>query len=87
MKIALGVENEHTSYRALESDLENDAGFEITIKNLCGLFVIVVDNKVYLIHQTAKEFFRRTETGASLDHGWKSVHHVDRIRTCHCKSV
>ncbi|GAW21984.1 hypothetical protein ANO14919_115150 [Xylariales sp. No.14919] len=27
-----------------------------TIRDLCGLFVIVIDSKVYLLHQTAREF-------------------------------
>src|SRR5207302_4871890 len=30
--------------------------FEKTVKNLCGLFVRVIDSKIYLVHQTAREF-------------------------------
>ena len=37
------------------------------IKNICGLFVSVVDFKVYLIHQTAREFLLGEEDG-----GWKN---------------
>jgi ankyrin repeat domain-containing protein 50 len=37
-------------------DLENEGSFRITVKELCGLFVNVRDGKIYLIHQTAKEF-------------------------------
>jgi ankyrin repeat protein len=42
----------------LECDLELDSreAFVKKIENLCGLFVTVVDGKIYLIHQTAKEF-------------------------------
>src|SRR5207302_10557530 len=29
---------------------------EATIKTLCGLFVRIVDSKVFLVHQTAREF-------------------------------
>ncbi|PUU83435.1 NACHT-ANK domain protein transcript variant 1 [Tuber borchii] len=30
--------------------------FETTVKNLCGLFIRIIDSKVYLVHQTAREF-------------------------------
>ncbi|KAH6639236.1 ankyrin repeat-containing domain protein [Boeremia exigua] len=30
------------------------------IRELCGLFVVIVDDKVYLLHQTAKEFLLRS---------------------------
>lgn len=54
MNIALAIEDEHRSYQDL--DLEAETKFKITVRNLCGLFVSVIDQKVYLIHQTAKEF-------------------------------
>jgi ankyrin repeat domain-containing protein 50 len=54
MNIALAIEDHHRSYEDL--DLKNEARFETTVRNLCGLFVSVIDQKVYLIHQTAKEF-------------------------------
>ena len=54
MNIALAIEDHHRSYEDL--DLRNEARFETTVRNLCGLFVSVIDQKVYLIHQTAKEF-------------------------------
>ncbi|KAH9235748.1 hypothetical protein K456DRAFT_1800685, partial [Colletotrichum gloeosporioides 23] len=38
-------------------DLELDyTHFKLRIRDLCGLFVFINDNRVYLIHQTAKEF-------------------------------
>jgi hypothetical protein len=36
--------------------LEEEESFRKKIENLCGLFVSVIDQKLYLIHQTAKEF-------------------------------
>jgi hypothetical protein len=54
MNIALAIENHHRQSQDL--DLEDEARFEATVRDLCGLFVSVVDKKVYLIHQTAKEF-------------------------------
>ncbi|KAF2489696.1 hypothetical protein BU16DRAFT_495019, partial [Lophium mytilinum] len=54
MNIALAVEDHHRSYDDL--DLDDEARFEVSARNLSGLFVTVVDQRVYLIHQTAKEF-------------------------------
>ena len=54
MNVALAIEDYHRCYDNL--DLEKEATFGSTIRNLCGLFVTVVDQKGYLIHQTAKEF-------------------------------
>lgn len=33
-----------------------------TVRELCGLFVSIRDERIYLIHQTAKEFFVAKET-------------------------
>ena len=54
MNIALTIEDHHRSFKDL--DLEDEIGFEGTVRHLCGLFISVIDQKVYLIHQTAKEF-------------------------------
>src|SRR5262249_26533700 len=40
---------------------------EIHLRNLCGLFVTVVDNKVYLLHQTAREFLFQNTTHNTAD--------------------
>ena len=67
MNIALAIEDHHRSYEDL--DLEKEATFGTTVRNLCGLFVSIIDERVYLIHQTAKEFLVATdETHAR---GWK----------------
>ncbi|PWW75216.1 hypothetical protein C7212DRAFT_352644 [Tuber magnatum] len=31
-------------------------GFERTVENLCGHFVRIIDSRIYLVHQTAREF-------------------------------
>ncbi|KAL9611416.1 MAG: hypothetical protein Q9167_003922 [Letrouitia subvulpina] len=36
------------------------------IKNICGLFVTIVDSKVYLIHQTAREYLICPDSSSSL---------------------
>jgi ankyrin repeat protein len=83
MNIALAIEDHHRSYEDL--DLESDSRFEHTLRNICGLFVSVVDRKVYLFHQTAKEFLMAKSQETSS--GWKySLDPVDShlviARTC-----
>ncbi|KAL8946936.1 MAG: hypothetical protein Q9183_007840, partial [Haloplaca sp. 2 TL-2023] len=54
INIAMVVEECNTSFEALDYwKLETAAD---RIKNICGLFATVVDSKVYLIHQTARDF-------------------------------
>ena len=43
-------------------DLEPEERFRTKVRNICGLFVNIVDSKVYLIHQTAKEFLMGTRS-------------------------
>lgn len=54
MRIALAIENQHRCYSDL--DFEHEARFESWVRNLCGLFIVVADQKIYLIHQTARDF-------------------------------
>ncbi|KAF9870219.1 hypothetical protein CkaCkLH20_12305 [Colletotrichum karsti] len=37
-------------------ELESDEDFQDRLRSLCGLFVSIHEDKVYLLHQTAKEF-------------------------------
>jgi ankyrin repeat protein len=67
MNIALAIEDHHQCYDDL--DLDDEARFETTVKSLSGLFVSVRDQKVYLIHQTAKEFLLAKSDVATC--GWK----------------
>lgn len=54
MDIALAVQD-HSKSEA-ELDLEGDKNLKNNIRNLCGLFLNVTDSKIFLIHQTAREF-------------------------------
>ncbi|KAI9163980.1 Ankyrin repeat domain-containing protein [Paramyrothecium foliicola] len=47
-----------------ELDLEPEERFRRTIRALCGLFVTITDSKVYLLHQTAREFLVQTTTAS-----------------------
>jgi ankyrin repeat domain-containing protein 50 len=67
INIALAIEDHHKCYDNL--DLENEMRFGSSVRNLCGLFVSVVDQKIYLIHQTAKEFL--IAKGETLTGRWR----------------
>ena len=75
MNVAINVEKDTKSYKDLDLDPEEKFGSDI--KNLCGLFVSVIDNKIYLIHQSAKEFLIFQEKASPCipctlsDHGFQ----------------
>lgn len=54
MRIALAIEEDCSCYDDL--DLEKESTFAMTVRNLCGLFVNIVNDEIFLIHQTAKPF-------------------------------
>jgi ankyrin repeat protein len=45
-----------------EDDIVSTDELEIHLRNICGLFVTVVDRRVYLLHQTAREFLSQNTT-------------------------
>lgn len=57
MALALTIKESHRSYNELE--LEPEGRFRNTVRELCGLFVTIIDSKIYLLHQTAREFLVR----------------------------
>ena len=60
MNIALAIYEDSRSKEDL--DLEPEDRFRTTVRNLCGLFVSVIDSRIYLIHQTAKEFLIKDDS-------------------------
>jgi hypothetical protein len=36
--------------------LQSEALFKTTLRHLCGIFLMIFDNRVYLLHHTAHEF-------------------------------
>ena len=76
MNVALAIErwSDHES----ELDVDPEETFELTIRELCGLFVTVKKGQIYLIHQTAREFLIRDKDHARKDAleytGWNWRH-------------
>ena len=60
MNIAFNIKESAKSVDDLH--LQKDKDFEVTVRNLCGLFVNIVDSKIYLIHQTARQYLIQSET-------------------------
>ena len=54
MSVAFALRENHRSYGDL--DLRSEERFRENVRDLCGLFVTIIDLKIYLLHQTAKEF-------------------------------
>ena len=71
---ALVIREDHKSYGSLQDEIDPDpAQRQNIIRHLCGLFVIIVDSRVYLLHQTAREFLVEYSTSAHSRHfqNWK----------------
>jgi ankyrin repeat protein len=76
LNVALTVELQHKSYDDLRADLDDEERFETTVRNMCGLFVTILDQKIYLIHQTAREFLVARH---EVRDGWK--HSLDPVQS------
>ncbi len=76
MDIALAAQRNVTAYEDLNLEEDNIGAY---IGHLCGLFVTVVDSRIYLIHQTAKHFLLKKH-GTAIPQSWK--HSLD-LQTSH----
>ncbi len=59
MNFAMALRPAHKYYQHVK--LKSDEWFQERLRDICGLFVTVVDSKVYLLHQTAREFLVRVD--------------------------
>ncbi|KAN0066704.1 hypothetical protein V8E54_015174 [Elaphomyces granulatus] len=51
MALALTIRENHR-----DLDLKSEDRLRETIRDICGLFVTIIDSRIYLLHETAKEF-------------------------------
>ncbi|KAM6476251.1 hypothetical protein HDV62DRAFT_396184 [Trichoderma sp. SZMC 28011] len=58
--LTLALGDEFSSHEKLQENLWPQDRFKTTPGNLCGLFISIHDSKLYLIHQTAREFLLDT---------------------------
>jgi len=64
MNVALALATSDTCTSYDELDLQQDDAFKSSLRDICGLFISIHDSKVYLLHQTAREFLLRKPQGA-----------------------
>jgi ankyrin repeat protein len=82
MAMALGVALRHA--KTADEASASHRGLEEKIRRLCGLFVFIKDTKIYLIHQTAREFLV-TKVNRSTSFKWylePSETEVEMTRIC-----
>ncbi len=63
MDVALAIANQDSVSSYGELQLEGD-NLKTVIRDLCGLFIYISDSRVYLFHQTAKEFLMKTDSSS-----------------------
>ena len=80
--IALEIQTDliSPSLSLADLDCEGATKRKRTIRRSCGLFISIIDSRVYLIHQTAREFLERKNQDASGSGKWK---HSIGLRDAH----
>lgn len=79
MSLALVLQESHRSYDDLELEfIVAGDRFREKVRDICGLFVTIIDSRLYLLHQTAKEFLIQNDTansseGVRMDLKWKHL--------------
>ncbi|KAJ5778644.1 hypothetical protein N7520_001890 [Penicillium odoratum] len=56
VSLALAVTPGCQSYDGIKDEIEPVERFKFTLRQICGLLLTVIDSKVYLLHQSVKEF-------------------------------
>jgi ankyrin repeat domain-containing protein 50 len=78
LNIAWAIRPQHKSKNEVEHSLEPNIAR--TVRGLCGLFVRIIDGKIYLVHQTAKEFLIPKANNVATD-GMLPWHCVDPLQS------
>jgi ankyrin repeat domain-containing protein 50 len=85
MALALAIRDNHQSYNDL--DLKSEAFFRVRIRDICGLSVTIIDSRIYLLHQTVKEFLVQNDQEIHPrnvnDHGDLKWKHSLRLQDSH----
>ncbi|KAK6336768.1 hypothetical protein TWF718_009558 [Orbilia javanica] len=96
MYVAFNLKADHQSYGSFKGNLspEEIKRFGYDVRDRCGLFVRVMDSKIYLIHQTAREFLVRREKEGGDGGGEnlacpaeRSTRWKDSLRMQHCHQL
>lgn len=69
MNVALELSLQpYPSNEELQTELEADESFQRSLENICGLFIRIQGGRVYLLHQTVREFLVSNPTAQRSDH-------------------
>ena len=74
LSVALAVQKLHQSDDEIQDEMEPVERFKATIRDLCGLLLVIIEEKVYLLHQTVKEFLVQDSSPSdsiSAIHTWQ----------------
>ncbi|KAL4997728.1 hypothetical protein BDV10DRAFT_194905 [Aspergillus recurvatus] len=64
VSLAMAFKADDQSIDDIRDEIQtDDERTKIMVRNLCGLFLVVIDRRVYLLHQTAKEFLVKNSHG------------------------
>ncbi|CAI7621152.1 unnamed protein product, partial [Penicillium pancosmium] len=80
MAMALGIAISPQSRTAAKAGLESSR-IDKKLRRLCGLFVFINNSKIYLIHQTAREFLFQKSSSNSVNYlySWSLTDAEDQI--------
>ncbi|KAL6236307.1 hypothetical protein BDW75DRAFT_229631 [Aspergillus navahoensis] len=68
ISLALAFSAKDQPVREIQDEIQtDDKRIQRMIRSLCGLFLVVIDGKVYLLHQTAKEVLVRESCNSACD--------------------
>lgn len=81
MNIAINLVE--TSQMTYDLDVEDADSFKLRLRSLCGLFIAIHQNKVYFLHQTAREFLLSELPSCSTTLVSSSWQHSITLRHAH----
>ncbi|KAG2414604.1 hypothetical protein HFD88_003795 [Aspergillus terreus] len=75
LSLCMALRGETQSKQDIMDETEPVRRFRHTVRDLCGLLLAIVDDKIYLLHQTVKEFLVQRQWSPSprtlSQNGWK----------------
>ncbi|GAP83024.2 putative ankyrin repeat protein [Rosellinia necatrix] len=76
MNVAMNVDS--TTKTVNDLDLEGDEDFKSRLRSMCGLFISIHHEKIYFLHQTAREFLLAEFSVESIPPGTVWQHSITR---------
>ncbi|KAJ5717794.1 hypothetical protein N7488_003440 [Penicillium malachiteum] len=75
LSLALAVQKSNQSDEEIQEEIEPVERFRVMMRDLCGLLLVIIERKVYLLHQTVKEFLvldTSSSDSLSISHTWQN---------------